>query len=123
MVVSLDGGEVVLEALDGPLGRRRGRLGDLVLAGEARNGRSGEQHHATMSAASHASTTFASPRIAVVTSVAMPKKPSSPATLNMPIPTPARLPFWATSACASRISERTSSGICWESWWTRAPRV
>ena len=76
-----------------------------------------------MRAASQASTTFARPRIAVVTKVATAKNASSPATLNMPIPTPARLPFSATSAWASRISERMSSGICWESWWTSAPRV
>ena len=40
--------------------------------------------------------------IAVEITQAIPKKASSPATLNMPIPTPARLPFSAVSAWASR---------------------
>ena len=75
-----------------------------------------------MRAANQASTTYVSPRIAVVTKVATAKKASRPATLNIPIPTPARFPFCATSAWASCISERISSGICWESWWTSAPR-
>ena len=48
----------------------------------------------------------------MVISVASPKNASSPAALNMPIPSPAFLPFWVSSACASRISLRTSSGIC-----------
>ncbi len=28
-----------------------------------------------------------------------------------------------TDQCGRTISERMSSGICWESWWTSAPRV
>ena len=41
----------------------------------------------------------------------------------MPIPIPARLPFSATSAWASRISERISSGTWVVRSWTRAPSV
>ena len=63
----------------------------------------------------------ASARIAVAIRVARPKNASSPAALNMPIPSPAFLPFWVSSAWASRISLRTSSGICSDSRWTRAP--
>ena len=59
----------------------------------------------------------------VASSVPKPKKAISPAPLNMPIPTPTRLPFSVTSACASLISERISSGTWVVSWFTMAPRV
>ena len=78
---------------------------------------------ATIRAASQASTAVARARIAVVTRVARAKKASSPATLNMPMPRPALLPFSAISAWASRISERMSSGTWVVSWLTRAPSV